>query len=137
MTSLPPDSVLIDDNTISSQDPGGHTELPDHLNQITEELSDNTAVRRAVQDITEDLAETDPANADSEVQQLLARQNSGKPVNFVAEQLGEERKIKALTMAKEEAREPRQLVSGRSAKERWLWAYNKILQVGGRALGSV
>lgn len=94
MTSLPPDSVLIDDNTISSQDPGGHTELPDHLNQITEELSDNTAVRRAVQDITEDLAETDPANADSEVQQLLARTNSGKPVNFVAEQLGEERKIK-------------------------------------------
>ena len=39
--------------------------------------------------------------------------------------------------AKEDAREPRQLVSGRSAKERWLWAYNKILQVGGRALGSV
>ena len=102
VTDLPPDTLLIDDNTISgpgsessSPDPLPHTELPDHLNQITEELGDNTAVRRAVQDNTEELVEIDQENADNEVvQQQLARTNSGKPVNFVAEQLGEERKKK-------------------------------------------
>ena len=33
---------------------------------------------------------------------------------------------------KEPVKEARQLRSGRTPRERWLWAYNKILQVGGR-----
>ena len=103
MTSLPPDSVIIDDNTISA--PGsdttspdlteleeGQTELPDHLNQILhtgseEEVEhDNTAVRREAE---VEPPPPPPGNADNEL--FLSRQ---KTVNFVSEQLGEEREKK-------------------------------------------
>ena len=35
-----------------------------------------------------------------------------------------------LVVERPPVKEPRSLVSGRTAKERWVWAYTKILQVG-------
>ena len=103
VSEIPSDSVLIDDNRISA--PGsdttspdlsglqeGQTELPDHLNQILhtgseEEVEqDNTAVRREAE---VEPPPPPPGNADNEL--FLSRQ---KPVNFVSEQLGEEREKK-------------------------------------------
>ena len=108
LSELTSDSVLIDDNTISApgsdttsrdltepevvSSGGGQTELPDHLNQILhsgseEEVEhDNTAVRREAED---EPPSPPPGNADNEL--LLSRQ---KTLNFVAEQLGEEREKK-------------------------------------------
>ena len=93
------DSVLLDSNTISApgSDTTSQTELPDHLNQILHsgseeqeevgEQHDNTAVRREAE--VEPPAPPPPGNADNEL--FLSRQ---KTVNFVAEQLGEEREKK-------------------------------------------
>ena len=116
VSDLTSDSVLLDSNTISApgSDTTSQTELPDHLNQILhsgseeqeeeqeeeeeevveEEQHDNTAVRREAEVEPGPPGPPPPGNADNEL--FSSRQ---KTVNFLAEQLGEEREKKLSQLA--------------------------------------
>ena len=115
VSDLTSDSVLLDSNTISApgSDTTSQTELPDHLNQIlhsgseeqeeeqeeeeevVEEVQhDSTAVRREAEVEPGPPGPPPPGNADNEL--FSSRQ---KTVNFLAEQLGEEREKKLSQLA--------------------------------------